>query len=524
MTKDDIVNALHYGDCLEVMREWPDGFADLVYLDPPFNSNADYNILFGKGEGNGEADEYQAVAFQDTWHWNEAAAKRVDEIKHAAGNPAQAAIAGLHTILGECGMLAYLSYMAQRLVEIKRVVSPTGSIYLHCNPTAGHYLKVIMDSIFNKVNFLSEIAWQTGAKNNATKKFGSVHDTIFAYAASQESKFNAQYVDYTKDYIKEVFLYVDDDGERYTTDSLTDNTTGRAYEYNGIKGKWSVKPSKMKELDMQGMLEFSTTGKTIYRKRYLRDAKGRLVSDIWSDCYLHPQAKERLGYFTQKPLALMNRIVQAATDKGDIVLDPFCGCGTTIDAANRLQRRWAGIDISHYAIELVRKRRLKDASIPVRGVPTSIDAASDMARSRPFEFEKWALSCIPGIAPNNKQIGDGGIDGRGYLLHPLEGTQSRLVLAQVKGGQYHASQFRDFIGVVLNRKAAMGIYVTLDKPTAHNAYAQAAELGSVHAGASEFPKMQLWSIADYFEKRKPDLPPLADPVTGKAMHPDMFAG
>lgn len=550
MTKDDIVNALYYGDCLEVMRKWPDGFADLVYLDPPFNSNADYNILFGKGERKGEADKYQAVAFQDTWQWNETAVKRVERLERAASNPAHSAIVGLRSILGDCGMLAYLSYMAERLVELKRVVSPTGSVYLHCDPTASHYLKLLMDCIFGGGNFKNEIIWQrTNAHPLSIRKFESVTDTILYYVRGDDFVFHGVQTPMSAKQIDALYSRQDDKG-RYTTTDLSGGKQGGADAYRPFKavlppaGRAWAPPNyhklpqwaqaalgkeyerlgqleKCDALDDIGLVHWTRNGKPRL-KRYLEGTPTQPLPNLWAD--ISRASKLERIYPTQKPLALLERIIKASSNEGDIVLDPFCGCGTTIDAANRLQRRWAGIDISHYAIEVVRKRRLKDASIPVRGVPTNIEAASEMARNQPFEFEKWALSCIPGIAPNNKQTGDGGIDGRGYLLNPLEGIKSQLVLAQVKGGKFNLSQFRDFAGVVTHKNAAMGVYVTLVKPNSPDAYAKAAEQGRVRAGASEFPKMQLWSIADYFEKRKPDLPPLADPVTGKAMHPDLFAG
>ena len=486
---------------------------DLIYLDPPFHSNANYAAPIG-----GEAAD---AAFKDTWGLNDINLAWHGEIKHEQEG-LYALLQATRQVHGD-SMMSFLIYMAIRIMEMRRLLKSTGSVYLHCDPNTGHYLKLLMDSVFGKANFRNEIVWQKNAKNNAAKKFGSVHDTIFAYAASATSGFNPQRAPYSKEYINKTFRH-NEDGEPYTLDGLRDNTAGMAYEYKGRVGKWWVSLDGMKKLDAQGLLVFPENGKTIYRKRHLRDAKGRLVSDIWTDCFLGPNAKERLGYTTQKPLALLKRIIEASSNEGDIVLDPFCDCGTTIDAARRLKRSWVGIDISPFAIDLVRRVRLKDASISVKGVPTDIATAREMAAQRPFEFERWALSRIPGIAPNRKQVGDGGIDGRGFLLHPLEETKNQLVLAQVKGGQFSLSQFRDFARVVQHKNAAMGIYVTLDKPNSRDAYAMAAEMGRVHAGASEYPRMQIWPIANHFENRRPEIPPLADPVTGKAMHLDLFAG
>lgn len=460
---------LHYGDCLDVMREWPDSFVDLCYLDPPFNSKADYNILFGGAAG---ADKQQTLAFTDTWHWDVAAAERTRALKRASANPARDVVAGLHTALGDCGMMAYLSYMAERLVEVRRVLKDTGSIYLHCDPTAGAYLKVVMDAVFGHANFRNEIAWRIGwISGFKSQKRGWIrnHDTLLYYVRSPAAvpRFNKEYIPYPPDYVRR-------DGKK---------PTGKGVP---VEDTWNCSSADV--LDSIMIKSFST---------------------------------EKLGYPTQKPLALLERIVRASSSKGDLVLDPFCGCGTTIAAADRLGRHWLGIDISPFAIDLVKNRRMKSAAIEVRGVPVDVETARKMAANKPFDFEKWAVTRVPGMTANRKQVGDGGVDGRGYLLASPD-ESSGLVLAQVKGGKFVKSQLRDFLHTVRREGAALGVYITTDEVTSGGALAEASGEGHFEMGASRYPKVQIWSIEDYFAGRKPDLPPLADPFTGKPMEPDLF--
>ena len=464
-------NALYYGDCLDVMRRWPDEIVDLCYMDPPFNSKSNYNILFGDKRG---PDRQQVLAFEDTWHWDEAAADRTGAFERAVGNPAYAAISGLHTVLGNCGMMAYLSYMAERLIEIRRTLKSSGSIYLHCDPTASHYLKIVMDAIFGSANFRNEIVWcYTGPGSPAMRQFNRKHDTLFWYSVGEKWTFN-----------RDAVRIPHKDGGPHAGGFVGTDRKPDDPEY-GSKGK--VPETWWAQEQGNGL---------------------RIVAR---------SKAENLGYPTQKPIALLERIINASSNRGDLVLDPFCGCGTTIDAANRRGRKWLGIDISPFAIDLVKHRRLRDASIPVYGIPVDVETAREMARSKPFDFEKWAVTRIPGIMPNRRQIGDGGIDGRGKVLET-----SGLVLAQVKGGKFVRGQLRDFLHTVHREKATLGIYITVDRVTSASALAEAREAGYFTLGANDYPKVQLWSMADFFDHRKPDLPSLADPFTGKPMQSDML--
>ena len=451
------------------MRRWPDGIVDLCYLDPPFNSKANYNILFGAA---GTDNRAQILAFADTWHWDGKAAERVNAIGRATLHPAHNVTTGLHRALGNCGMMAYLSYMAERLAEIKRVLKGTGSVYLHCDPTASHYLKMLMDGIFGQQNFRNEIVWRIGwISGFKSQKRGWIrnHDTLLYYVRSSDAirRFNKEYIPYPVDYRRR-------DGKKPTGKGVA------------VEDTWNCSAADV--LDSIMIKSFST---------------------------------EKLGYPTQKPRALLERIIKASSDEGDLVLDPFCGCGTTMEAANILGRRWLGIDISPFAIDLVKNRRLRDPRIPVHGVPVDVETAREMARSAPFEFEKWAVSRIPGIAPNNKQVGDGGVDGRGHIFEAANGHA--LVLAQVKGGKFSLSQLRDFLHTMSREEAALGIYITLDKVTSKNARAEARAAGTFKIGATTYSKVQLWSISDHFDDRKPYLPSLADPYTGKPMQMDILA-
>ncbi len=458
-------NALYYGDCLDWMREWPAGSVDLIYLDPPFNSNADYNIIFGTGNGT----PAQVRGFIDTWKWDARAAERVGEIERAVSHPLHEVTIGLRRILGESGMLAYLSYMGLRLVEMRRLLKPTGSIYLHCDPTASHYLKVVMDAIFGTNCFQNEFVWYYSGGGASKRRWARKHDIVLFYSRGPEWTFNA-------DAVRVPYKW--DRGQKRADGSERDSE------------------------------------------------KGKLADDVWEHHSLMPWAKERLDYPTQKPVALLERIIGASSNPGDLVLDPFCGCGTSVVAAHNLGRRWIGIDISANAIDIIQDRRLQPLRItaPAFGIPQDLASARKLAE-KPFDFEGWAVTRIPGMALNEHQRGDGGIDGRGMLLAAPADHDSSLALAQVKSGAGFAlADLRDFLHVVNRENAALGVFITMNPVTSRAARAEAAAMGEVTVGAERYPRVQLWSIKDYFEGRRPELPSLADPWTGGEMHtaPRMF--
>lgn len=471
---------LYYGDCLEWMRKFPDECVDLIYLDPPFNSDANYNIIFGESNGT----PAQVRAFTDTWKWNAEAVARVREISNAVANPANRAIKGLFEALGKSGMMSYLSYMAERLIEMNRLLKPTGSIYLHCDPTASHYIKVLMDVIFGSKNFRNEIVWYYTNKipDKRKKLFTKSTDTILFYAKDSDS------------------LYFDVQEE---------------------KRDKPQKVTKIKKVDGKKIYVRGDDGKVI---TYTRDV--RVVDNVWIIPLLHSQ-QEYLGYPTQKPLALLERIVKASSKEGDFVLDPFCGCGTTVAAAHNLNRNWAGIDISSFAIDVINERRLAPQGITPNfaGIPYDLTSARKLAKQKPLDFETWAIQRVSGLAPNQKQVKDGGIDGRG-TFDPLgkygtDDSISKKVVAQVKGGKFSLSQLRDFLNVVEQDNFGFGIYITLDKVSSSDAKTRVAEFGKIKIASRQYPRVQLWSIEDYFDGVIPDLPPLLDPYTGKRQAQDV---
>ena len=367
-------------------------------------------------------------------------------------------------------MLAYLSYMALRLVECRSVLKETGSIYLHCDPTASHYLKVVLDAVFGAKNFRNEIVWCYSGGGIPKNDFPRKHDVIFRYSKTDTYLFNkdAVRVPYDSDYKATVF-----------------------------SGKATRAPGKI----------------------YKPNPRGKIVEDWWRNLP-RPYGKESLGYPTQKPLALLERIIRASSNPGDIVLDPFCGCGTTVEAAATLNRQFIGIDIASFALDLIRERRLQNREVPIIGVPLQLEDAAQMVKEDAFAFEKWAIERIPGLLANQVQVGDGGIDGRGRTAYPLEGTEANLVLAQVKGGEFKPNDLRAFRGVMASEEAALGIFITLRKLEGRqrrNAERELAGFGMFQQGASEFPRLQLWSIEEYYDDRFPYMPTLAHPITGKAL-------
>ena len=457
---------LYFGDCLDWMREWPDESADLIYLDPPFNSNANYNILYGRGNGA----PAQLRAFTDTWRWDTAAGVRLTQMLNAVGNPAYKAVKGFWELLGESGMSAYLTYMVERLVEMRRLLKPTGSIYLHCDPTASHYLKILLDSIFGAPQFRNEIAWCYSWPRNARRYYARTHDIILFYTKGPDWIFNA-------DAVRQPYSAASEGRDEYAANA-------------------------------------SAFGSAV-----LLDPRGKLPQDWIELPPLRPNSRERLGYDTQKPLALLERIIKASSNEGDFVLDPFCGCGTTVVAAHQLGRRWAGIDISAFAIDLIQERRFapRNVTADIRGIPADLESARRLARARPADFQAWAVSRVAGLLPSDSMSGDGGVDGRGTMLASPRCNYSRLVLSQVKGGRFVLGQFRDFLHAMERDRAAVGIYITLDRVSSPGARAEIAGLGSIGVGANEYPRVQLWSIADYFDGQRPHLPTMADPYTGRAM-------
>jgi DNA modification methylase len=349
-------NRLYYGDNLDVLHRYVrDESVDLVYLDPPFNSARDYNILFAHRDG--AKSPAQIRAFEDTWQWDMTAAETFHTVVTAGGQIAEV-LQAFRVFLGESDMLAYLTMMAPRLAELHRVLRNTGSLYLHCDPTASHYLKVLLDAVFGPTHCRTEIVWKRSSAHSDTKQgrkqHGHIHDVLLFYTKSDEWTWNPLYTPYDPEYIREFYRYVDEEtGRRYRLDNLTAAKPGgdTSYEWKGrkpYKGRyWAYSKEKMEKFEKEGRLYYPKGKGTPSYKRYLDEMPGVALQDIWTDIRpLSGQTAERLGYPTQKPEALLERIIASSTDPGDVVLDPFCGCGTTVAAAQKLDRRWVGIDIT----------------------------------------------------------------------------------------------------------------------------------------------------------------------------------
>jgi site-specific DNA-methyltransferase (adenine-specific) len=506
-------NTLYYGDNLDVLRRYVgDATVDLVYLDPPFNSNANYNVLFAAKDGNQSAAQIQA--FEDTWRWDEAAARQYDELVAAGGKVADVVVA-FRKFLGTNDMLAYLVMMAPRLVELHRVLKPTGSLYLHCDPTASHYLKVLLDAVFGAVNFRSEVIWRrTNAHNNVRSRWGDETDTLLYYTKTSEFTFNLQYRPYSEEYIRSHYSQVDSEGRRYTTRDLRNpgDRPNLKYTYRGYKphaNGWAISLEKMQEYDAAGLLHFpeSKDGR-IRLKRYLDEMPGTPMGTSWDDILpLNSQAAERLGYPTQKPLALLERIISASSNPGDVVLDPFCGCGTTIDAAQKLGRRWIGIDVTHLAIGLIKSRLADsygtDVTYEVIGEPTTVQGAEQLADEDKFQFQAWALGLVGArTADSAKKGADRGIDGRLYFQdgRPLA---THEIIFSVKAGGITASHVRDLLGVVNTEGAAIGALISLKAPTKAMREA-AASAGFYTSPLTEerYPRIQLVTVGELLDGKQ----------------------
>jgi site-specific DNA-methyltransferase (adenine-specific) len=521
------LNRLFYGDNLDVMRaSIATESVDLVYLDPPFNSNRNYNVLFKHKTGN-EA-QAQIEAFNDTWTWSQDAERTYQDLI-TGGAPAKVAdaIEAMRRLVGDNDVLAYLVMMTPRLVELHRVLKPTGSLYLHCDPTASHYLKVILDAIFGPENFRNEIVWKrTIAKGSPMGRLPANHDVILAYVRSASATWHQPIEGYDPDNLDEKTLskyaLQDPDGRRYQLTSLLHPEQGRRpnleYELMGVTRTWRWSKDRMEKAVQDGLVVQPSPGAVPRQKRYLDEQKGRMLDDIWTDIPpINSQAAERLGYPTQKPLALLERIIASSSNEGDVVLDPFCGCGTAVDAAQKLGRRWIGIDVTYLAVDLIDKRLRHTYGESIRetyevvGIPRDVGGARALFQNNPFDFERWAVSLVNG-QPNEKQVADKGSDG---TIRFSTGRETERVVVSVKGGKHLMPAFvNELIGAVGTSRSAMGVLITLEKPT--RGMVEAANksgLWTNPANQQTFPKVQILTIEELLAGKKPDLPPLLMPYT-----------
>jgi DNA modification methylase len=531
------MNHLFYGDNLEVLRQSvATESVDLIYLDPPFNSQANYNILFKAPSG--ENSQAQIEAFEDTWHWNRSAEQAFDEIMTGGNSDAAELLRALRLSLRENDMMAYLTMMAVRILELRRVLKQNGSLYLHCDPTASHYVKIIMDGIFGARNFRSEIVWKRSSSHNRAKRWGPVHDNILFYTASENYCWNRTFSSYGDNYLSGKYRHEDEQGRRYRLSDLTGPGTragdsgaewrgvnptnyGRHWEppHDRALPEWFQFPDGWSELPVRARLEAlheaglirwpnKVDGRPEFR-RYLETAKGQPIQDVIVDIDpINSMAKERLGYPTQKPPALLERIIEASSEENDVILDPFCGCGTTIHAAQKLRRQWIGIDVTHLAITLI-EHRLKDAfpgiTFQVHGTPKDIDGARALADQDKYQFQWWAVSLVNAVPYGGKKKGaDSGIDGLIYFKPDGKTTEKAIV--SVKGGtNVNVAMIRDLGHVIEREKAKVGIFITLTPPTGPMRV-EAVKMGEYETPYGKYPKLQILTIAELFDGKRARIP------------------
>ena len=504
-------NTLFYGDNLPIMREHlADKSVDLVYLDPPFNSSRDYNVLFKQARS--DENQAQIVAFTDSWKWSK---RHYEEF---FDDPKNAKLFGLmeslYSILGTSEMMAYLLMMTPRLLELHRVLKPTGSLYLHCDPTASHYLKLLLDAIFNIVNFRSEIIWKRSSQHGGGVSFNDIHDVILYYSKGDKITWNPQYAPLDPAYVQSHYTQSDTFG-KYQLVSCTGAGPGPSRKFGNIElvppaGRhWAWTQEKIDQLYTDGRI-FMTKSGMPRLKRYLCEAIGSPIGTVWTDISpLNSQAAERIGYPTQKPVALLERIINASSNPGDIILDPFCGCGTAVVTAEKLGRTWIGIDITYLAVDVIAKRLEKDYGIIAKrdydiiGVPKDVKSARELFTYKPKQFEIWAVSLVGGF-PQPEKSGDKGIDGKVYFIDQDRKTQ--YAVCQVKGGKLTTSMIRDFEACIAREKSPMGFFISLETPT-KGMYQEADELGFFESPSKrKIPRLQIRTIKELLDGKDFDSP------------------
>lgn len=457
-------NLLYYGDNLDILRRHiKDESIDLIYLDPPFKSNQDYNVLFA--EQDGSRSKAQIKAFEDTWRWDQGSAAAYEEIVEAGGQVAKA-MRSFRLLLGESDMMAYLAMMAPRLIELHRALKPTGSIYLHCDPTASHYLKLLMDAVFGPDNMLNEIIWHYRKWPAGKYTFQRNHDVILFYSRTRSRKrvFNQLYMERAPSTLKRF---------------------GKAKIVSGYDETGARIPSQMADEESEGVRQ----------------------DDVW-DIGRVPPIKQLFP--TEKPLPLLERAIAASSNRGDIILDPFCGCGTTIVAAQKLKRHWIGIDITHLAITLIKHRLQnvyeKSVTYDVIGEPVTLPDAQALAKQDPYQFQWWALGLVGARPVEQKKGADRGIDGRLYFHDEPAGGKTKQIILSVKAGHTGVQHIRDLRGVVEREQAEIGVLVSLQKPTTPMRK-EAASAGFYKSSWGKHPRLQILTITELLQDKHIDMPP-----------------
>lgn len=515
------MNKLFFGDNLtylkQLHKEHPNGFIDLCYNDPPFNSKRNYNVLFesidmtnSKAQREAFTDTWSSVSYIDTL--NEISDLDIDLYKF---------LMALNDMRFSKSSVSYLTIMAIRIYYIHKLLKPTGSFYLHCDPTMSHYLKLICDLVFGEKNFRNEIVWKrkssVGQSNYQSKQFGYNIDIILFYSKTKNNTFNSIYEDNNQDYIDKFFIHKEAGGRIYRLATLTSPSMrpNLVYDYKGHKPPdkgWAVSFNKMVEWERIGKIYIpEDKNKRIQRKIYLDELKGQLIQALWDDInVISPSAKERLGYPTQKPEALLERIIYASSNEGDLVADFFCGCGTTIAAAEKLNRRWLGIDISHLAVKLIAERigiEKLNKTFEIHGFPKDIDSARELAnnvKGGRLEFEQWIVEVmLSGILNQNRT--EMGFDGYRTFIDGL--NNKHIVMIEVKSGHVTMAQFNHFIMTVNNRNGSIGIFVCFKDQITKNMQIAAKNEGKFRIENMDIcEKIQISTVEDLLDGRYPNIP------------------
>ena len=465
------MNTLYYGDNLDVLRRHiDDESVDLIYLDPPFQSGRDYNILFEEQDGTKAAAQIQA--FEDSWEWDQRAAAAFDEVVSRGGVVANA-LEAFRQLLGPTPMLAYISMMAPRLIELRRVLKDTGSIYLHCDPTASAHLRLLMDSVFGAANFRNEIVWYYYNKMHDSRKklFPRATDTLLFYVKNIEA-------DFTYKQLKE-------------------------------QRDKPVKQLARKKVDGRMVNAKDDEGHVIYRLK-----EDRTIDNVWRIPCIQPADKtQRMGYPTQKPERLLERVIEASSNEGDVVLDPFCGCGTTIAVAQAMNRTWIGIDITHLAVGLMKYRLLHAYGLHAKkdyqvvGEPTTIEGATQLAADDRHQFEHWALGLVGARKSAKGKGADQGIDGQLSFQESGTGSEHKRVLISVKSGGVKSGDIRDLVGTIDREKATMGWFITLEKPS-KPMRTEAASAGFYKSPWGKHQRIQILTVKELLDGAQFDCPPI----------------
>jgi site-specific DNA-methyltransferase (adenine-specific) len=524
------MNHLYFGDCLDVLKDLKKQhskpFIDLIYIDPPFNSKRNYNVLFESIDMKDANAQKQA--FADTW----SNYSYIDELNETAE---------LHKDLYEMlnmfhnlksisdSATAYLSTMAIRIFYMHQLLKDSGSFYLHCDPTMSHYLKLLCDMIFGERNFRNEISWKrSNPKSNNINNFANCRDVILRYTKTEKYTFNKIFTEHDFDYVEKAYRFFDKEGKRYRLLPLlnpNDNRPNLTYEFLGVNKVWRWTKERMEKAYEMGLVVQLKPGAVPQYKKYLEDSLGKVVTTDWSDIQ-PPSSSESLGYPTQKPEALLERIIKASTSEGDIVADFFCGCGTTIAAAQKLNRQWLGADISHLAIRLIKKRLVEtygkniEHNLKLHGMPKDIGSARELAQNVDggrIGFQDWAIEVMLNGVVNEKKVADGGYDG--YLTFYDNSKKKHFALIETKSGKLSVKNLREFVHVIEKQKATVGIFVCFAENVTREMTKCAKDAGHIKMDGTEFPmdKIQIITIEDLFAGKQPQLPGGADNHNAKKL-------